>query len=251
MLKRVNRQREEMQMVTQSYDLKYILNPGAMACYHGMGETAVVSNLPEAQGRPDQAMEISLMLKTLYQDRGERFHLYVSSVPIKSLVEGRETALPHLRSIYAMVDRRGIILEATDSVILLIHPFPAEPVPLGYMWDREEYLQPADPAEPLHTTTFYTLEKECDIEGAPHLQIAFRTPGVSYAGRSLSGEKRTITYRRDGFFLFDPSLGLISRVDQTSQFYTEQKDGFIETTYHCTVDLGEILEDTSMLPKIS
>jgi hypothetical protein len=236
-------------MVTQSYDLNYAFSPGTTACYRGAAKTAVVSNLPEAAHLPERAMEISLMLKTLYEDRGGQFHLYISSLPVKSVVEGREMALPHLRSIYAMVDRRGTILEATDTVIVLVHSFPSQPIPLGHIWDRQEYLQPADMAEPLHTSTIYTLEKECDIEGVPHLQVTFRTPGVSYAGHPHSGGTQAITYRREGSFLFDPALGLISKVDQTSTFYTEQKAGFIETTYHCDVVLGEILDDPSTLPR--
>ncbi|MDQ7824142.1 MAG: hypothetical protein RDV48_15175 [Candidatus Eremiobacteraeota bacterium] len=237
-------------MESQSYDLEYAFSPGLMACYHGASRTTVTSTLPGVKALPDQALEISLTLKILYQDRGDRLHVFISPIPVKSTMDDRERTLPHLKCTYAMIDRRGTILEATDTSILLIHPFPSEPVPLGHRWEREEYLQPADTAEPLQTATYYTLENECEIEGAPHLQIAFRTAAVSYPGYPGSPEKRTITYRREGLLFFDPALGILSRIDQTSTFYTEQREGFVETTYYTTTELGEILEDLSMLPMV-
>lgn len=194
-------------------------------------------------------MEMSLMLKTLYEDSGGRFHILISSIPAKVTVGAREMGLPVMNSVYAMVDHRGTILEATDMTVMLIHPLPHEPVPLGYLWECQEYAQPADSAEPLLTATYYTLEKESDVEGIPHLQVAFRTPGVTYTSTHRASKGVAITYRREGFFLFDRQLGQISRIEQTSTFSAGEDEEYRETNYGSTLTLGEIMEDRSILPK--
>ena len=236
-------------MDAQPLDLKYRFHSGAIVCYRGSGTTRQSIWQPDAPENPGQVMETSVMLKTLYEDRKGRFHLLQSSIPARMTEGDHELKLPSASSVYAMVDCRGSILESTDTALMLIHPLPSEPVPMGYQWECSEHVQPADSAAPLLATTCYTLEKECEVEGVPHLQITFRTLAISYISTHHATRGVSITCRREGSFLFDPHLGQISRIEQASVFSAEQKAGYTETTYRSVLALGEILQDFSSLPK--
>lgn len=236
-------------MESKILDLKYTFQPGATMCYMAEGITSYAVYQPDPIDTPDQIMELIITVKSLFEDRGGRIHLLISSIPRKLMQADQELPLPDMRRVYTMIDNRGNIIESTDAANMFIYPFPPEPVPLGHQWEREELIQPVDRPEPILLKTYYTLEKECDIEGIPHLQVNFQTPTVCYTSEHEATKGSTITYSREGVFFFDPKLGQISGIEQTSLFSSEHDAGRIETSFQSTFKLGEIILDPSMLPK--
>ncbi|GEM_PF-3351187 len=237
-------------MEAENYQLQYRFQPGVVMSYRAEGKTSQTFYGSEQIESPEQTMDMTITFKSLFEDKGGRIHLLISSMPVKVMVGDREMELPDMRRVYAMVDSRGTILESTDAVNIFIYPFPAEPVPMGHQWECEEYIRPVDAMEPLSLRTLYVLEKEYELDGIPHLVISFHSPKILYKSQVEAMKGSTITFMRDGIFFFDPELGQITKIDQTSSFSSENDMGRLETSFQSMMTLGEILEDPTMLPKV-
>lgn len=237
-------------METKNYSLQYRFHPGVVMSYRAEGKTNQTFYGPEQIDSPEQAMDLTITFKSLFEDQGGRVHLLISSMPVKMMVGDREMETPDMKRVYAMVDSRGRILESTDAVNIFIHPFPAEPVPIGHKWECEESIRPVDTMEPLPLNTVYVLEKECEYEEIPQLVISFHSPKIWYKSQVEAMKGSTITFMRDGILIFDPKLGQISKIDQTSSFSSENDMGRMEMSFQSVMTLGEIVEDPTMLPKI-
>jgi hypothetical protein len=236
-------------MEAQKYSLHYKFRPGVVSSYRAEGKTTQTFYGAEQIDSPEQAMDLTITFKSLFEDQGGRIHLLLSSMPVRMMVGEREMELPDMKRVYAMVDRQGRILESTDAVNIFIHPFPAEPIPVGHKWEYEESIRPVETMEPLPLNTVYVLEKACDYEGAAQLVISFHSPKIWYKSQVEAMKGSTLTFMRDGIIIFDPELGQITKIDQTSSFTSENDVGRMDLSFQSVMTLGEILEDPTMLPK--